>query len=549
MPDGLIRTYRALLDTQQRLVKNTTQAQRRWMGLALAGMLIMSAGLMWLSSRVEWRTLYTNMDAREAQQAASELATAKIPYQLDVDGTTLRVPVNLVDKARLSLAVKGLPQSGRLGFELFDKPNWVGSEFDEKVNYQRALEGELEHTISSMGAIQSARVHLVLPHDSLFESQQRPAKASVVIKLARRNLSDSEGDSIRTLVASAVEGLDPGNVTLVDADGRASFGQRDAQTQAAVYEQELVDRLSATLDPVAGRDNIRSSVNVDYDSSNTDETQEIYDPKATVLVSDERSDQSQGGQPRAAGIPGTASNAPNGGGATNGTTPPAGLPLFPSTTSANEISHQENTNYFASKRTLHVVQGPGQLKRLTVAILLNNKLVTTGSGKDVKRQFLPRSPEELQQIEQLAKAAVGFNAARGDQIAVENIAFADNVVPTPPSFADRFLPRRDHAISALWLLGPIVMFLLLFFFVFRPAGRHIAQQVAISELSAGAGAATLPEPALAPALHEARPDVLMDRPLARPQLLREAVAERMTREPAPVVRLVKSWIAETSEGQ
>ena len=117
--------------------------QRLLMGLALAGVLIMTAGLMWLSSRVEWTTLYSNMDARDAQQAAAELVAEKIPSQLDSDGTTLRVPVNMVDKARLGLAAKGLPQSGRIGFELFDKPNWVGSEFDEKVNYQRALEGEL----------------------------------------------------------------------------------------------------------------------------------------------------------------------------------------------------------------------------------------------------------------------------------------------------------------------------------------------------------------------------------------------------------------------
>src|SRR5271168_2539675 len=182
MPDALKRMQRALLDAQQWLMQSTTPMQRRVMGLALAGMLLMTVGLMWLSSRVEWTPLYTNMEAREAQQAAAELVADKIPYQLDADGSTLRVPVPLLDKARLSLAAKGLPQSGRLGFELFDKPNWVGSEFDEKVNYQRALEGELEHTINTLSEVESARVHLVMPHDSLYTSQQRDAKASVVLK-------------------------------------------------------------------------------------------------------------------------------------------------------------------------------------------------------------------------------------------------------------------------------------------------------------------------------------------------------------------------------
>src|ERR1700722_15930119 len=207
MPDALKRMQRALLDAQQWLAKSTTPMQRRLMGLALAGMLIMTVGLMWLSSRVEWSTLYTNMDAREAQQAAAELVAAKIPYQLDADGTTLRVPITQLDKARLDLAAKGLPQSGRLGFELFDKPNWVGSEFDEKVNYQRALEGELEHTIATIGAVRSARVHLVLPKESLFSSEQAPAKASVVLKLKSASLGHEQVESIRNLVAGAVEGL------------------------------------------------------------------------------------------------------------------------------------------------------------------------------------------------------------------------------------------------------------------------------------------------------------------------------------------------------
>src|SRR6201996_7864859 len=219
MPDGLKRMQRALLDAQQWLAKSTTPMQRRLMGLALAGMLLMTVGLMWLSSRVEWATLYTNMDAREAQQAAAELVTDKIPYQLDADGSTLRVPVTQLDKARLDLAAKGLPQSGRLGFELFDKPNWVGSEFDEKVNYQRALEGELEHTINTLSDVESSRVHLVMPHDSLFNEDQRDAKASVVLKLRRGGLADGEADAIRNLVASAVDGLAADHVVLVDASG------------------------------------------------------------------------------------------------------------------------------------------------------------------------------------------------------------------------------------------------------------------------------------------------------------------------------------------
>lgn len=371
----------------------------------------------------------------------------------------------------------------------------------------------------------------------LFENQERPAKASVVIKLGRRSLTTTESDSIRTLVASAVDGLDPNNVTLVDADGRVNFGQKDAETQAALYEQQLVDRLNATLTPVSGRDNIRASVNVDFDRANTDETQEIYDPKGTVLVAADSTDQSQGGQPKVAGVPGTASNAPNGGGATNGTTPPSALPLYPPPVTATETSHHENTNYYASKRTVHIVQGAGQVKRLTIAVLLNYKVVATGAGKNLKTQFVPHTADELARIEDLAKAAVGFNAARGDQIAVEDMAFVANAPAAQPSLIDRFMPREDHILGAMWVAGPIIIFVLLLFFVFRPIGMQLVQQMSHPELPGEEHIATLIE-------REPVTDVFEARPRSRSQLLRESVSQRMMQEPEPVVRLVKSWITD-----
>jgi flagellar M-ring protein FliF len=511
----------------------------RTMLFAVTAGVVFSAGIFAsLVMQPSWRVLYAHLDPADARELSDQLTAAKIPFDVTPDGTTLKVPADQLDKARLETAAKGGPKSGRLGFELFDKPNWVGSEFDERVNYQRALEGELEHTISTMGAIQSARVHLVLPHDSLFENQQRAAKASVVIRLGKRSLSTTESDSIRTLVASAVDGLDQNDVTLVDADGRVSFGQKDAQTQAAMYEQELVDRLNQTLNPVAGRDNVRATVNVDFDRATTDETQEIYDPKGTVLVAADTTDQNQGGQPKVAGIPGTASNAPNGGGATNGTTPPAAQPLFPPPVSATETSHHENTNYYASKRTVHTVQGAGQVKRLTIAILVNDKMVTTGTGKNMKTQFVRRTPDELARIEELGKAAVGFNTARGDQIAVENLSFVDNTPQVPPTLLDRFMPREDHVMSALWMVGPIIIFLLLLFFVFRPIGMQLVQQMSRPEVAVAAPATLVESDPMGDLLDA------QARPRSRSQMLRDAVSQRMIQEPEPVVRLVKSWITD-----
>jgi len=184
-------------------------AQRNWALGAAALLLALIGGLAWYGLRTDWRTLYADLDPEDVRQTGLILAQAQIPYDTTANGSGIRVPADQLDKARLATAAKGGVKSGRLGFEIFDKPNWVGSEFDEQVNYQRALEGELEHTVGSLTDVESARVHLVMPHDSLFREQERPAKASVVIKLRHRSLADGEPDAIRNLVASAVDGLTP----------------------------------------------------------------------------------------------------------------------------------------------------------------------------------------------------------------------------------------------------------------------------------------------------------------------------------------------------
>jgi flagellar M-ring protein FliF len=200
--------------------------RQRWMMLGSIGVLLaIAGGMLYLAFRPDMRVLLSGLESRDAQQIEQELTAAAIPYEVTPDGTTIRVPANLLTAARMEVASKGLPSSGRMGFEIFDKPNWVGSEFDERVNYQRALEGELEHTIESITAVQQVRVNVTMPHDSLFTEDQRDAKASVVLKL-RRHLSDEEAASIRNLVAGAVDTLKPAQVVLVDANGRQQFARK-----------------------------------------------------------------------------------------------------------------------------------------------------------------------------------------------------------------------------------------------------------------------------------------------------------------------------------
>jgi flagellar M-ring protein FliF len=457
----------------------------RTMLFAVTAGVVFSAGIFTsLVMQPTWRVLYAHLDPADARELSDQLTAAKIPFDVTPDGTTLKVPADQLDKARLETAAKGGPKSGRLGFELFDKPNWVGSEFDERVNYQRALEGELEHTIESLGSVKSAHVHLVLPHESLFTERQEEAKASVLLKLKQRDLSPQEVDAIRNLVASAVDHLSPGNVTLVDADGRAQLGVRNPDAAASEEEQRLSDRLVATLEPVTGEGNVRASVHLEYDNTAADETDETYDPNATVTLSMQRSEQQTGDRPTTGGVPGTASNAPN-----------AQPPLLPPPhTAAAASMKEESGTYGASKKTRHIVEGPGRLKRASIAVLINDRREPTGHAQ------APWTPDQMKRITGLAQATVGYDASRGDVISVENISF-DNAPDTGVSVADRALntaqsldlPRYGAA-----LIGLLALILL----VIRPVTRGLRSGalpasgglLSVSEALPGEIAQALPSP-------------------------------------------------------
>jgi flagellar M-ring protein FliF len=486
------------------------------------------AGLLWYTTRTDWRTLYAGLEPDDARVMASELTTAGIPYDVSPDGTALRVPFDRLDKARLATTAKGGPKSGRMGFELFDKPNWVGSDFDEKVNYQRALEGELEHTINTLSAVESSRVHLVMPHDSLFTEQQRDAKASVLLKLRRRTLPDEEAESIRNLVASAVDDLRPENVVLADAEGHGDLGRRGASGDQASHEQALAAKLVETLEPVAGAGNVRASVNVEYDTSTADEVDETYDPNNVVTLSMQRVEQAAGGQPQASGVPGTASNAPN-----------VQPPLYPSQLSQMQNSKQESGTYGASKKVRHTMQGVGKVRRITAAILINHRMVAV--GKQVSWQA--RTPDEMRHIADLAQAAIGYDAARGDQVSVENLAFEGNVATPAPALGERLLRTASESQTLLKYGIILLSMLALLIFVVRPVLRSFALQTApvgAHELGAGMEQEALASGSAAAALTAEQ--IAVEQQRLHAQSVFEQVAEHLKREPAQSSRLLQSWI-------
>jgi flagellar M-ring protein FliF len=503
-------------------------AQRGWVAVSALMVVALIGGLTWYALSPDWRTLYVNLDPDDARQIGQTLAAAQISFEPSPDGAGILVPAAQLDKARLATAAKGGVKSGRLGFEIFDKPNWVGSEFDEQVNYQRALEGELEHTVGTLSDVQSARVHLVLPHDSLFQGEERPAKASVVLKLRRSSLADGEPEAIRNLVASAVDGLTPDHVVLVDASGHLPLGPKTPEAMQLSAEQALEDKLVSTLEPVTGTGNVRASVTLAYDDTSTDETAEIYDPDKTATLAMQRTDQTTGAQPVAAGVPGAASNAPN----------TQALPVYPRESAPPQTAKSESSTYGVSKTVRHTVENPGRVRRLTAAIVVNDRLITPGT-KNHAAVWQPRSADELRNLTALAQAAVGFDTTRGDVVTVQDLAFDGNQGQPSAGVPEQMLSSAENSPVLVKYIALLLGLFVVVAFAVRPAIRHAGTALATrgpSKTAARELAATT-----TPALSSAEP-APVDPERLRNQEIYEQVTGHMKREPTQSSRLLQSWI-------
>jgi flagellar M-ring protein FliF len=546
--------------------------KRTWLIASAVFLAAMCAGMIWFAERPDWRVLFSGLDGKDVQQVSQELAAAGIPYETTVDGAGVQVPAEMLDKARMEVAAKGMPQTGRLGFELFDKPNWVGSEFDERVNYQRAMEGELEHTIGTLGVVKSASVHLVLPQDSLFAAEQKVAKASVVLKLKRASVDPEQADAIRSLVAGSVENLNVNNVTLVDADGRVNFKQRSSNAVEADAEQAMEAKLVAMLEPLAGRDNVRATVNVSYDEGSEERTDEVYDPSQVATLTMQKSEQTSALRGQASGVPGTASNSPAGspeGGVAGSQaaaapgTPPLlqkqTLPVYPQQNAGQGLSlHEENETYGITKHLVHTEQGPGRVRRVSAAVVVNDRSMTEGAGKLEHVVWKPRSAEEMHRLEELAQAAVGYDARRGDQVVMQNVSFSTNAPEVRPPAVDKLMEEMRgllHTQPGLMRTAVIgICGVLLVFFVLRPVASQMTATLREPPLlAAGRSASAVFEERAEEALASEGSDeaVLLPRTKSRTHQLQqgifEHVSEHIRREPAQSTRLIEAWIGSSEE--
>jgi flagellar M-ring protein FliF len=515
--------------------------QRIYLGLGLAMTLGVAAFFVKMISTPEYKPLMSGLEPADAQAITAQLAAKKIPYLVSPDGTSVTVPADQVDAARLEVASHDSPHSGRIGFEIFDKVSWGQTEFDEKVNYQRALEGELERTIQTMSNVKSARVHLVMATDSVFMDRERGAKASVTLRLHGGSLSRAEISEISRLVAGAVDELKPADVVIIDADSNKSIGLSGGPTDPGDgIDQELTRRLISTLAPVVGADRMRASVNVEYETGSSEESQEKYDPAVSVTLNMQRSEDFTGPGAGVGGVPGTSSNVA----AAKPVPPVAGAPTpttVPLSTVAKEpsqTSKTESATYGVNRTTRHLIEPAGSIRRVTAAVLLDDAVERKQEKGKWVETHRKRNPEELKTISELAQAAIGFNSARGDVISVQNLSFDHPVAAELPpiTLVDKARKGINDYSSIIRYAGLLALFLLVYLLMLRPIQKRA---LAAPNPLLAASRTTVVGEAGTVSIGETAANLAL-----RSQVLRKQLAEFVKAEPESSTNAVRAWLRE-----
>jgi flagellar M-ring protein FliF len=420
------------MEQLKRLLAMLSTSQR-W--TILVATVLISAGLY---SLVHWekesafRPLYTTLAPEDAAVVIQKLKEGSTEYRLSNNGTTVSVPEEKVAELRLELAAAGVPKSGRIGFEIFDKTNFGMTDFAEHINYRRAVEGELERSVMAIAEVEQARVHITFPKESVFSEAQQPAKASVLIKIrAGASLPETAIPAITHLISSAVEGLAPESVSVLDMRGNLlnrakrvdSSGSGDSSEAALEYrhkvEQDLTSKLEATLEPLVGAGRFRASVSADTDLTSGEQSEESFDPTKSAMVSSQTTEDTSTPTRAIAGIPGTASNLPD-------------AAPKPAVTGGGTSRKTENVNYQTSRTVKRTVLPQGSIKRLSVSVLIDHEAHWEGTGANAKRVLVPPSPERMKVIHDLVAATAGFNMDRGDILFVEALPFESTLNLDPP---------------------------------------------------------------------------------------------------------------------
>lgn len=546
--------------------------------IALAGL----GSVVFYMNRVDYVVAWRDLNPEDTQAIVAKLKELKKDYHISSDQTMVEVAGSTsdIDNLKMEIASAGLQRSGKIGYEIFDKNQFGMTDFTEQVNYKRALEGELGRTISSVSEIIEARVHLVLPKDSLFEEKKEEAKASIFVRLKKgRELPKNSISGIVNLVAGAVQGLPTRNISVVDAEGRvlsrlsSGDGMRsdvESGIQAQI-EKDMVAKITSMLEPVVGKGKVHSNASVELDFSSSEQTEETYNPTPPpVILSQQKSDERVTGAKPVGGVPGTRSGDNN-----------AASSL--AVTGPDHTRQNEVTNYEVSKLLRHTVQpNKGSIQRVSIAVLLDYRTVyTKGADGKTVTSFEPSTKEELDKYRQLVLATVGYNEKRGDTVTLENMPFfSEPAVEEERVAVPWYVKYQTYLMPAMKYTAFLLLFLLAYLLLVRPVRKRVFQSIAsvtpaltkgqgqARQIGAGgakpqAGTTAAPEQKAAAALAAAPTQALsattFDEDIEQ-ELLREAeaagagskkyevlkkkVIEHANKDPEQVSQLVRSWIHE-----
>jgi flagellar M-ring protein FliF len=533
--------------------------------LALGAAAVLLAGVLAASVLVgrepDWRILYTSLTDKDGGAVIAALSQLNVPHKFSEGGSAILVPADKVHDVRLQLASQGLPKGGTVGFELVENQKFGTTQFQERLNFQRGLEGELARSIMSLAAVQAARVHLALPNQTAFLREQQKPSASVLLTLYNgRTLERGQVAGIVHLVASSVPDLDPRAVSVVDQTGTLlselpgdAAGGLDARQLQYVRrtERDLSQRIVAILEPIVGAGNVKAQVTADLDFTQSESTAELYAPNqgsAPAAVRSQHLSEAPGNAGNAAGgTPGALSNQPpatptspvNGAPQAIG---PVGVPA----PAAGGVRRDAVTNYEVDKTVKVVRSAVGTVRRLSAAVIVNN---VRADAKSAPRAL---APAQMQQVNALVREAIGFSEARGDTVQVVNAPFSAAVGPDAPELPLWRQPQTIETAVGLsrWLALPLVALVIVFGLV-RPAmrvarvtpGRRLDATVQdaiplAAPRAEGGVAAALAAPA-------ALPEAQALRVQERTQQL-ESIRQLARQDPATVANVVRNWASQPS---
>lgn len=479
MADSDSTTNSSLMQT---LAKISTQQFLSVLVFAAALIAVIAGIWMW-GQTADYRVLYSNLSDRDGGDIITSLQQQNIPYKFAEGGGALLVPGDKVHEVRLRLASQGLPKGGTVGFELMENQKFGTSQFLEQVNYQRSLEGELARSMQTLGPVQSARVHLAIPKPTVFVKEQQKPSASVVLTLhPGRSLDAGQVNAIVHLISSSIPNMPANGVTVVDQRGTLLSSIREGGSEAMdetqlkyirQIEQDYIKRIEDIVAPLIGAQNVRAQVTADIDFSQTEQTAESFKPNQPPNQSSIRSTQStesRNGTANPAGVPGALSNQPP-----VPATAPIVSPLnaIAAATGESTNMHKEaTTNYEVDRTILHTKLPVGSIRRLSVAVLINNRSITDAKGKVTSKPF---TPAEQAQLNNLVKNAMGFNAQRGDSLNLLNSAFSDTTEAAAPEIPlwkqPEMIALAKEVLKYLLIAGAA---LYLFIGIIRPSLKTLA---------------------------------------------------------------------------